>query len=115
MDFHHGTGARRIYSLQKKGLAPRLNDFVYASPNLIIASTFALMRAQEEDDFGIVVSFPSEVVQWQKDPKFPDSFITKQTIEPKDLRFSMPCLDKETEIYQLMEKLISDLGMRIEA
>ncbi len=110
---YHGTGARRVYSIQKNGLGPRAADFLYASTNPLIAMCFAKLRAEKEDDWGLLLSFEKKG-EWHVDDKFMESFKSKQTISASELRFAMLRPEAESQLSDFLINLCYKYKMRIE-
>jgi hypothetical protein len=81
---YHGTGARRAQSIRERGLLPGpRNTFVYATTWDDIAKMFAAVRAFEENDSGLIVSFP-KTGAWGYDSSFPWSLRSRTPI-PREL------------------------------
>lgn len=99
----HGTGARRHQSIKKRGIQPKLDSYVHATSNPVIAAIFAAARAEQEDDYGLIVMF-KEGKGWEVDPQFPDSLRRRKPVSPSDIVF-IEILDPEKEI-EAFSKLI---------
>jgi len=110
----HGTGARRRQSIEKRGLLPKLDSYVYAASNPIMAAIFATARAVQEDDWGLLVTFKAGD-GWEVDPQFPDSFRRQTPIPPSHI-VSMDILDPEKEIvaYDKLRQIAEKIGIRVE-
>jgi len=110
----HGTGARRRQSIQKKGLLPKLNSYIYASSDPRIATIFAVVRATEEDDWAMVVSFKAGD-GWEVDPQFPNSFRRRDPVPPCHI-VSVEILhpEKEIEAYDKIKQIAESIGIRVE-
>jgi len=110
----HGTGARRRQSIERRGLLPKLDSYVYASSNPIMAVIFATARAEQEDDWGLLVTFKAGD-GWEVDPQFPDSFRRRTPVSPAHI-VSMDILDSEKEIvaYDKLKQIAEKIGIRVE-
>jgi len=110
----HGTGARRRQSIEKRGLLPKLDSYVYASSNPLMAAIFATARAEQEDDWGLLVTFRAGD-GWEVDPQFPDSF-RRRTPVPAAHIISMDILDPDKEIiaYNKLKQIAESIGIRVE-
>jgi len=112
--FFHGTGVRRRQSIERRGILPKLDSYVYASSNPIMAAIFATARADQEDDWGLLVTFKAGD-GWEVDPQFPDSF-RRQTPVPAVHIVSLGILDPEKEIvaYNKLKQIAESIGIRVE-
>lgn len=109
----HGTGARRRQSIEDRGLLPKLGSYVFASKNYRIASIFAAARAEQEDDWGLVVSFETDGKDWEIDPQFPESYRSKETV-PGPFDFYILDPDVEIQAYAHLKEIVKKLRIRIE-
>jgi len=112
--FFHGTGARRRQSIERRGLLPKLDSYVYASSNPIMAAIFATARAEQEDDWALLVTFKAGD-GWEVDPQFPDSFRRRASIPPAHI-VSMDILHPEKEIvaYNKLKQIAEKIGIKVE-
>jgi hypothetical protein len=111
---YHGTGARRKQSISRRGLLPKPDSFVFASRNHLIASIFATARAEQEDDFGMVVVFTKRGT-WEIDTQFPNSVKSSMLVETSDImRYDIINPERELEAYNFLKKVAEILGIRIE-
>jgi len=110
----HGTGARRRQSIRKKGLLPKIDSYVYATSNPLIAAVFAAARAEQEDDYGLIITF-REGEGWEIDPQFPDSLRRRESVSPSDI-ISTKILnpEKEVEAYSKLKEIAEAIGIKIE-
>ncbi len=111
--FFHGTGARRKQSIKKNGLTARYDSFVYASTNPLMATVFAAARAEQEDDWGLLVAFTANKEDWEIDPSFPESFRRKKSVPPSEI-ILMEVLDPSSEIVATERLREFIKGIRIE-
>jgi len=110
----HGTGARRRQSIKKRGLLPKLDSYVYATPNPVIAAIFATARAQQEDDYGLIITF-KEGDGWEVDQQFPDSLRRRNPVSPSDI-ISTAILnpEKEDEAYSKLKEIVAKkIGVKV--
>ena len=49
-----------------------------------MAAIFATARADQEGDWGLVISFVAGE-GWEVDPRFPDSYMRKESVPPEDI------------------------------
>jgi len=111
--FFHGTGARRHQSIRKRGLLPKLNSYVYACSDPRIAAIFAVCRAQQEDDAGLIVSFKAGN-GWEVDPQFPESYRRREPITPSDIiSFNILTYDEEDKAIQKLKQIAESIGIRV--
>ena len=110
----HGTGARRRQSIEKNGLLPKPESYVCASPKRVIAAVFATARAEQEDDWGLIVALLKRG-DWEVDPRFPYSLRCKEAVPPSDI-VSFEILDPETEIeaHGHLKEIVQALKIRVE-
>jgi hypothetical protein len=109
----HGTGARRRESIEQLGLQPKVDSYVYASSNPLIAAVFAAARSTEEDDWGLVVAFKANG-NFEEDPKFAQSVRSKSEVPAADI-VNMQVIDPDTEIeaYNFLKKLVDQMKIRL--
>jgi len=109
----HGTGARRRQSIEQRGLLPKLDSYVYASSNPLIALVFAAARAEHEDDWGLLVAFKA-CGSWETDSKFPLSQRSKDPVAPANI-INMQIIDPEKEVaaFRLLGKIVDQMKIRI--
>lgn len=111
---YHGTGVRRKQSIKRRGLLPKPESYVFASRSHMIASVFATARAEQEDDFGMVVVF-LEKGEWETDPQFLNSVRSKAPVDTSDiLKYYIINPEREIEAYGFLKQLGEFLGIRIE-
>jgi len=110
----HGTGARRLQSIKKRGLLPKLNSYVYAASNPVTAAIFAAARAEQEDDYGLIVMF-KEGEGWEVDPQFPDSLRRRNPVPPSDI-VSTQILnpEKEIEAFCKLIEIAESIGIKVQ-
>jgi hypothetical protein len=94
---------------------PKPSSYVYSSSKRLVAEIFATARAEQEDDWGLIVSFKPRR-GWEKDPAFPDSLRRRGAVKPKDV-ISLEILDpqREVEAYHALKAFVESFGIRIEA
>jgi hypothetical protein len=112
----HGTGARRLQSLQEKGLeVSSHNGFVFASPRPAVAAIFAAARADREDDYGLICRFPAQAPggEWRKDPLFPSSVRSRTPVPSASLKFKVLDPRKEVEAYRLLLAVAKIMRLRV--
>jgi len=110
----HGTGARRRQSIEQRGLLPKLDSYVYASENPLIAAVFAAARAEHEDDWGLLVTFKASV-GWENDPKFPLSQRSRDPVPAADI-INLQILDpdKEVEAFRFLRGIVDTMKIQME-
>lgn len=110
----HGTGARRRQSIERRGLLPKVDSYVYASANPVMAAIFATARAEQEDDWSLLVTFKAGN-GWEVDSQFPESFRRRTPVPPAHI-VSMDVLDPEKEIvaYNKLKQIADSIGIRVE-
>jgi len=111
--FFHGTGARRRQSIKTRGLLPKIDSYVYASSNPLMAMIFATARAEQEDDWGLLITFKAGD-GWEVDPQFPDSFRRRAPVPPNYI-VSMNILDPQNEIvaYDKLKQIVESIGIKV--
>lgn len=109
----HGTGARRRQSIEQRGLLARPDSYVYATSNLLIAAVFATARAEQEDDWGLIVAFKANG-DWEVDPQFPESYRRRQDVSISDI-LSIEVIDpmKEVEAYNWLKQFVDTMKIKI--
>ena len=65
-------------------MLPKLDSYVYASENKVIASIFATARAEQEDQPALVIAF-KPAGDWTVDPAFPLSVRSKTPVHPQNI------------------------------
>jgi len=109
----HGTGARRRQSIEQRGLLPKLDSYVYASSNPLIALVFAAARAEHEDDWGLLVAFKA-CATWETDPKFPLSQRSKDPVAAANI-INIQVMDPEKEIaaFRFLSRIVDEMKIRL--
>jgi len=112
--FFHGTGARRHQSIRRRGLLPKLNSYVYACSDPRIAAIFAVGRAEQEDDTGLIVTFKAGD-GWEVDPQFPHSYRRREPITPSDIiAFNILTYEEEDQAILKLKQIAESIGIRVE-
>jgi len=111
--FFHGTGTRRQQSIQNRGLLPKPNSYVYACSDPRIAAIFATARAEQEDDWGLLVTFKAGD-GWEVDPQFPASFRRRAPVPPEHI-ITLTILQPEEEIqaYSKLKQIAEKIGIKV--
>lgn len=110
----HGTGARRLQSIKQRGLIPKIASYVYAATHPVIAAIFATARADQEDDWALLITF-NKKGEWESDTQFPHSVRSRNAVAPSDI-ISLQILDpeKEVEAYNKLKEIARTIGIKIE-
>jgi len=100
----HGTGAQRRQSIERGGLQPKL------------AAIFAVTRAEEEDDWGLIVAFKAEDKEsWEKDPQFPASFRRREPVPASEIvTTAILTYEEEDKAIQKLKQIAKMIGMKVE-
>lgn len=110
----HGTGARRLQSIKERGLVPKVASYVYAATHPVIAAIFATARADQEDDWALLVTF-NKRGEWETDPQFPHSVRSRNAVAPSEI-ISLQILhpEKELEAHNKLKEIAHTIGIKIE-
>ena len=95
-------------------MAPKIGSYVYAATHPSIAAIFATTRADQEDDWALLVTF-NKRGEWETDPQFPHSVRSRNAVAPCDV-ISLQILhpEKEIDAYNKLKEIARTIGIKIE-
>jgi len=104
----------RIQSIRGRGLLPKPDSYVFATPNLQIAQVFATARGELEDQWGLIVKFVGDHLPWERDYLFPHSLKCSKPVPPdRILRVDILEPSEEIKASEWMKKLVATIKLDV--